>query len=90
MLHYNLCLLVSPVLISRTNGFWDNVNYVNKENIFFINNPTHEVWIENIKSIYNNIEKLNEVSLKGIDLVHSNYSLNKFNNYLQNKVKEHN
>ena len=23
-----------PVLISRTNGFWDNVNYVNKENIF--------------------------------------------------------
>ena len=53
-----------PVLISRTNGFWDNVNYVNKENIFFINNPTHEVWIENIKSIYNNIEKLNEVSLK--------------------------
>ena len=79
-----------PVLISRTNGFWDNVNYVNKENIFFINNPTHEVWIENIKSIYNNIEKLNEVSLKGIDLVHSNYSLNKFNNYLQNKVKEHN
>ena len=76
-----------PVLISKTKGFWDEENYVDNENIFFVDSYSHEVWIEKIKSIYNNIDKLNEVSLNGVDLIRRTYSLNKFNEYIFSQVK---
>ena len=45
-----------PVLITKTEGFWDNKNFENKKNIIFINKNEVNVWKKNIDEILSNHE----------------------------------
>mgnify|MGYP005992420249 CR=1 FL=1 len=58
-----------PVMISRTNGFWDNSKFVNNQNIVFVDHNSLEDWTSEIKKIYANIEKLDLLSTNGIKLM---------------------
>lgn len=76
----------TPVLITRTIGFWDNDKYIDSENIFFIEDEELETWLTRLKQFSDNLDILFSTSYKGRKLVEEGHSLNKFvrelNNYL--------
>ena len=73
----------TPVLITKTKGFWDSDNFKNNENIFFVENNEIDSWVESIKLIYDNQELLDTVAQNGIKLIRDKYNLKFFNNNLE-------
>ncbi len=68
----------TPVLITKTKGFWDKRKYQDDENIFFMNENDVEVWKNKIKNLLLSEKKLTEVSKKGKKLVSENFNLELF------------
>ena len=64
----------TPVLISKTKGFWDTDKYINKKNIIFIEDNSLKSWIEEIKSIYEDKTMLKAIAKNGISLIHEEYN----------------
>jgi glycosyltransferase involved in cell wall biosynthesis len=73
-----------PVMISRTNGFWDNSKFINDQNIIFVDNNSLEGWTSGIKDLYQNIEKLDLLSTSGIKLMDESDSSEVFYRRLKN------
>jgi len=77
----------TPVLITKTKGFWDKNKFIDKKNIFFVEENELELWKKCIESSLNNVNYQKIVN-EGVDLINSNYSLNKFNKILNSIVDE--
>ena len=75
----------TPVLITKTEGFWDKNNFIDKKNIFFVEKNEIEIWENSIKSSLNN-ENYQKIIDEGVDLINRNYSLKKFNKILYNII----
>ena len=73
----------TPVLITKTEGFWDKNNFIDKKNIFFVEKNEIEIWENSIKSSLNN-ENYQKIIDEGVDLINRNYNLKKFNKILYN------
>ncbi len=73
----------TPVMISKTVGFWDYENFIDNENIFLLEDDSINSWIKRINEIYNDFELLDEVSKNGQDLIVSKFNLNVFNHKLE-------
>tara|TARA_B100001996_G_scaffold312933_1_gene255195 strand:- start:2012 stop:3148 length:1137 start_codon:yes stop_codon:yes gene_type:complete len=73
----------TPVLITKTKGFWDNEKFEDNKNIFFIDNNDVDNWIKKIVSIYENEYLLKTVSKNSIKTINENYDINLFNNNLE-------
>lgn len=78
----------TPVLISKTRGFWDIDNFKDLENIFFIDDNELEIWVNKIIEIYYSDDLLNKVSKKGENLVIENYNLKKSNKFFEEIINE--
>ena len=63
----------TPVIITKTEGFWDESKYINNENIIFLYDNSLENWTKKIENIYNNEKLLNNISIKGSQLVKKEY-----------------
>jgi len=63
-----------PVVISKTEGFWDLKNFVDNKNIIFCENKL-DIWVDKIKNLYNDNKSLNELSTNGKSVVLENYNL---------------
>ncbi len=75
----------TPVLITKTEGFWDKKNFKNKKNIFFAENNKIESWTKLIQSIINESEEeLNQVVMESRNLIEDKYSLIKFSKEIEN------
>ena len=74
-----------PVVITKTQGFWDKSKFIDNENIFFIEQDTKEEWIEKLKFIISNHKISKTVAVNGKNLVTEEYVLNK----LKTKLKRH-
>ncbi len=72
----------TPVLITKTKGFWDPENYIDNKNIFFIEKNDIKNWKKRIDEIINNKKLLEKVSDNGIDFIRKNGDLNLFNKKL--------
>ena len=75
----------TPVLITKTEGFWDKNNFIDKKNIFFVEKNEIEIWEKSIKSSLTN-ENYQKIIDEGVDLINRNYSLEKFNKILYNII----
>ena len=64
----------TPVLITKTEGFWDKNKYQDDENIFFMNQNEVTLWKNRIKNLLSSDRKLIEVSKKGKKLVSENFN----------------
>lgn len=74
----------TPVLITKTAGFWDNENFKDKENIFFANSNEYEYWVKTIIEILNlDSITFNKVISNGIETVKNNYNLNEFSKMIE-------
>ena len=67
-----------PVMISKTDGFWEEKEFINNREILFVNNNQASDWVQNIKTIYNDEEFLKKIENNGLELVRNNYNLNIF------------
>ena len=52
-----------PVIISKTEGFWDTELFLNKKNIVFVDDNSLEGWKKTIDNIYEDNETLNNISV---------------------------
>mgnify|MGYP001455322035 FL=1 len=68
-----------PVIISKTEGFWDKENFFDNENILFIQKNNLEEWTEKIENLYNNEKLIKQVSEVSIATIKKNFKLEHFN-----------
>lgn len=52
----------TPVLISKTEGFWDNDNFIDQEDIFFIDDDNCKSWLRTINKLTNSKPLLKMIS----------------------------
>ncbi len=75
----------TPVLITKTKGFWDKKNFEDKKNIFFAENNKIDSWKRLIDSIINESDQeLSRVVMESRNLIEEKYSLTKFNKEIEN------
>jgi len=67
-----------PVLISKTDGFWDSDKFINEENIIFVDSKDLDVWVHNIEKILNNFSLRKKISQEAKKIVISGYDLDTF------------
>lgn len=64
-----------PVLINKTEGFWDDEMFKDNFNIFFIENNNIDEWTKKINQIYFNLELLEKVSKNARNTVNSELNM---------------
>ena len=73
----NFVTLTSPVLITKTKGFWDE-EIENNEHIFFVNQNNLTLWRERIQNILFDTSLLEDVSSNSKKIINKKYSIKKF------------
>ena len=77
----------TPVIISKTKGFWDNENLIDNKNIFFISNNNLKDWVDKINLVLNySNEKYNSYSDSCEAIVKQRYSVDNINFKLENFI----
>ncbi len=77
----------TAVITTKTKGFWDYRNYVDNENIIFMDNNNLDEWLSKIKKIYSDDEKLKKIGSNSLKLINDKYRLEIFNNELENLIE---
>lgn len=72
----------TPVLISKTSGFWDFDNFINEDNIFLVEDNSVESWVETINNLYENYELLDSVAKNGQNLIVERFNISEFSKFL--------
>ncbi len=68
-----------PVIISKTEGFWDSQAFVDNIHIFLETENTEDSWVEKISNIFTDIDLLEKISENAQENVDANFNLSKFN-----------
>ena len=77
----------TPVIISKTKGFWDNENLIENKNIFFISNNNLNDWIDKINLVLNySDEKYNSFSDSCESIIKQRYSIDNINLKLESFI----
>lgn len=76
-----------PVLITNTSGFWDREEFLENQNIFFIEDNNPNKWASKISLISNNQNLLQKVAKNAKNTVTRNYGLDSFYNKLLKLIK---
>ena len=67
----------TPILVSKTKGFWGDENFINKYRVNFVNNNNVDEWSTAINSIINSYKK-HELSNEDVLDFHREYNLENF------------
>lgn len=73
----------TPVLISKTDGFWDSENFKNKENLVLIDKNNIENWEDEISNLLENKDLYKKIQENGIKLIKEFYDLESFSNKIE-------
>ena len=72
----------TPVMITKTDGFWDINEFRDSEDVFFVLNNDISFWEEKIKNVLSNTKLMSCVSTNAKEKVINNYNLDKFSEKL--------
>ena len=72
----------TPVIISKTIGFWDNFNFKDYENIYFVDQENLKKWQEKIISVLSNSNELKRVGINAKHLILNKFQQNEFDKFL--------
>jgi glycosyltransferase involved in cell wall biosynthesis len=72
----------TPVIISDTVGFWDDKKFISNKHLIRLKENSVESWTTEIFKLYNNSEKLENLSLDGHKLINEDYNLRVFHKKL--------
>lgn len=75
-----------PVLITKTRGFWDTENFINRKHIFFIVSNEVEKWVDIIKNILEDKKLCDTLSAEGQKLVREKFSTKIFAEKLEKVI----
>jgi glycosyltransferase involved in cell wall biosynthesis len=75
-----------PVLITKTEGFWDKQEFLDSENIFFEESSELELWVKKINYLYDNTSLLNKVSRNASLLIKEKFNIQDFNQFLLEEI----
>ena len=78
----------TPVMISKTSGFWDFDNFINDKNIFLLEENSINSWTNKINEVYENYDLLDKLSANGQELIRDKFNLNKFSERLEELFTE--
>ena len=74
----------TPVLITKTEGFWDNKGFIDSENIHFAKTNNPLLWKDKILEIFNmSNQDYENISKNGRNLIVNNYSLDEFSQQIE-------
>ncbi len=73
----------TPVMITKTDGFWDVNNFVNNKHIYFIDKNEPEVWKNTINNYFKEKSSRKKVSSDANKLINDIYNLENFNKELE-------
>lgn len=75
----------TPVIISKTEGFWDKERFIDKENIIFIEDNSLDNWVKTLNEFFAlDKNEYNSLIKEGIELIKKNYQLDKYNIEIEN------
>tara|TARA_B100000242_G_scaffold245232_1_gene185693 strand:- start:1743 stop:2855 length:1113 start_codon:yes stop_codon:yes gene_type:complete len=77
----------TPVMITKTDGFWDNNEFNHLENIYFIENNSLDNWVRSINEIYYDTKILKNLSINGLKVINNKYKSEYFIEKLENILK---
>ena len=78
----------TPVIISRTQGFWDSDNFADGQHVILIEaGEGTDSWTHNIKKLLTDRSLLKKLSKHGIDLISTTYSMKNFNRQLETVIE---
>ena len=78
----------TPVIITKTDGFWDTDYFIDKKNIYFVNDNSIENWHDAIKNLSENKDLYKTLSLNGKKLITNEFNVTKFSQELHNLIFE--
>tara|TARA_X000000368_G_scaffold418195_1_gene416977 strand:- start:1618 stop:2745 length:1128 start_codon:yes stop_codon:yes gene_type:complete len=76
----------TPVIISHTDGFWDESYFQNNKNIIFNYEESVDSWISLINKTYYNDDLIKEISKNGKATIKKQYNLDMFHKNLENII----
>ena len=76
----------TPVIITKTNGFWDSQHFRHKENIFFVEENNIENWQKAISELNNNENLYSKLIIKGRELISRYFNTEEFNESLHELI----
>lgn len=68
----------TPVLITRTDGFWDYEKFEHQSNIIFLDENNIALWRETIDKLLEKPDLLSEISKNSQKLINQNFNISKF------------
>lgn len=79
-----------PVLITKTKGFWDNENFIDNENIIFVEKNDIDLWVEKISYILNNRDIYKHISKESSEVIRKIYNCDYFYKKLKKFIESEN
>jgi glycosyltransferase involved in cell wall biosynthesis len=76
----------TPVVISKTEGFWDFSKFINMKNIILMENNDLDSWIKTIDTLYKNEVTLLNIAKTANDNVKKEFDISIFNKNLSNLI----
>ena len=77
----------TPVIITKTNGFWSQEDFSHKENIYFAENNDIRTWKTAIDLLIKNKDLYQSISNNSRKLIETKYNTDVFNSLLIGKYK---
>ena len=75
----------TPVIVTKTIGFWSQDDFIHKENIYFTHSNDLEVWENAIDSLYEDKDMYQSISSNSRNLIEKKYNSDYFNSLLIGK-----
>lgn len=72
----------TPVVISKTKGFWDFDSFKDKHNIFFVDPNNLENWVNLVRKIYKDEKLLIKITNNANNLIYKKYNTQNFYKFL--------
>lgn len=73
----------TPVMITKTQGFWEIENFKDEKNIFFVSENNIDLWEAKINNFFKLYKNDKDLVKNSIDTIHKNYSMLKFNSKIE-------
>ena len=78
----------TPVIITKTDGFWDTEYFKDKKNIYFVNNNSVKEWQNAITNVSENKEFYKTLCLNGKKLITEEFNVTKFSENLHSLINQ--
>ena len=73
----------TPVMITKTKGFWEIEKFEDRKNIFFVSKNEISIWESNIINFFQNYKNDKNLRKNIVQTIEENYSLEKFNSEIE-------